>query len=96
MKRDARYNLIKSLVRDGQIKSFLDIFIYVPKTIVATDLGKNYGRFADLLNKIDQFTFEEVFLIGRFCRLNAEEMIKLYMSDYVKGKEQIEKSDTNT
>ena len=53
LQRDYRYGYIKLLLADGKIQSFLDIFDHVPKTIVANDLGKNVGRFTELMNRIE-------------------------------------------
>ncbi len=43
--RDPRYDLIRSMINDGKIVSFNDIFKFIPKTIVAKDLGKKVDRF---------------------------------------------------
>ena len=45
IKRDSRYNVIKAMIADGNIVTFNDIFEYIPKTIVAIDLGKKVDRF---------------------------------------------------
>jgi hypothetical protein len=82
--RDSRYRIIKPLLNEGQIQSFLDIFTYIPKSVVAADLGKKVDRFTELMNKIEKFTVEELFLIAGFCNLSITEMFRLVENEYVK------------
>jgi hypothetical protein len=39
MEKDHRYDLVKILIDNGEIKSFAQIFKYIPKSIVGRDLG---------------------------------------------------------
>lgn len=91
-KRDDRYDLIKSMMRDGKIKSLLDIFKYIPKTVVADDLGKKVDRFNELMNRVDQFTVEELFLMASWCNLSPEEILQLMLVEYRKSKKKITRS----
>jgi len=50
--RDPRYELVKPMVENGKIEVFTDIFKYIPKTKVATDLGKKVDRFNELMNNV--------------------------------------------
>lgn len=89
IKRDSRYNVIKAMVADGNIVTFNDIFEYIPKTIVATDLGKKVDRFNKLMNKVDGFTLEEIYRIGSFCGLSERQIYELVEAEYFKGKSKI-------
>jgi len=80
--RDPRYDLIKLLYEKGKIKSFNDIFKYVPKTTVANDLGKKVDRFTELLNRVGGFTFDEVAMIAGFCELEESVMFELIEKEY--------------
>lgn len=60
MQRDNRYIAVKSLIETGQIKVFGQIFHYIPKKVVYSDLGLNYYRFARLLKHPDLFTLREM------------------------------------
>lgn len=91
--RDKRYGYIKPMFKGGKIKSFNDIFLFVPKTIVATDLGKKVDRFTRLMKRIDRFTLEELFMIAAFCGLNEKQIIKLVMNEYFQQKEEIAKQE---
>jgi hypothetical protein len=87
--RDPRYDLIKSLYERGKIVSFNDIFKYVPKTVVANDLGKKVDRFTELINGIGGFTLNEIALIGNFCELEEELAFKLAEKEYFSQKQHI-------
>jgi hypothetical protein len=82
MQRDHRYEIIPALYETGHIKSFNDIFKYIPKTVVANDMGKKVDRFTTLMNKVGGFTVDEVMRIGHFCGLNVSEMLALIEKEY--------------
>jgi hypothetical protein len=85
--RDSRYDLIKPMLSEGKIVSFTDIFKYIPKTIVANDLGKKVDRFTVMMNQVEKFTLEELFRIAAFCRLTRDQMFGLMLKEYVKKHE---------
>lgn len=86
--RDDRYDLIKPMLSEGKINSFNDIFKYIPKTIVAKDLGKKVDRFTELMHNVEEFTVEELFTIANFCSLDEVQMLNLMLNEYrsAKGK----------
>ena len=85
--RDARYDLIKPMFIGGKIKTFSDIFKFIPKTVVATDLGKKVDRFTDLMNKVEGFTVQELFMMATFFELEESEMLSLVENQYKMSKE---------
>jgi plasmid maintenance system antidote protein VapI len=89
--RDERYSLIKRQVEYGEIKEFTDIFKFITKTQVATDLGKKTGTFTELMNNVQKFTFEEIFSIGNLFDLDEDTMIKLVMRQYHNRKDSMTK-----
>ncbi len=89
MERDPRYDLIRPMITEGKIISFTDIFKYIPKTIVARDLGKKVDRFTDLMNRVEKFTLEELFQIARNCEIPRMQILKLAEEEYAKGKNNI-------
>lgn len=91
--RDKRYGHIKPMFKTGKIKSFNDIFQFIPKTIDATDLGKKVDRFSVLMKRIDRFTLEELFMVASFCSLNEKQMIKLVMNEYFRQKGEPDKEE---
>ncbi|MES1160673.1 MAG: hypothetical protein ABUM51_07950 [Bacteroidota bacterium] len=86
MSRDHRYDLIRSLYDRGKIVAFNDIFKYVPKTIVANDLGKKVDRFNKLISKVGGFTLDELALIGKFCDLEDAIIFELAINEYTQQK----------
>ncbi|WP_431215069.1 hypothetical protein ACQ86N_10260 [Puia sp. P3] len=42
IKRDERYTIVRTMYEAGHVASFNDIFKYIPKTVVANDLGKKW------------------------------------------------------
>jgi len=87
--RDPRYSLIKPMIIGGKIVSFNDIFKFIPKTVVATDLGKKVDRFTELMHRVEGFTLEELFMIAKFCDLDESEMLKLAENEYTISKSKI-------
>lgn len=85
--RDPRYDLIKSMLSEGNIVFFTDIFKYIPKTVVANDLGKKVDRFTVMMNHVEKFTLEEVFRLAAMCKLTDEQMYTLMHNEYAKKRE---------
>jgi hypothetical protein len=92
LKRDERYELVKPMLEIGKIKSFQDIFKFVPKTIVAADLGTKVDRLTKLMKRIEKFTLEDIFTIARYCELSVHEMLVLVEAEYVQNKDRIKKT----
>ncbi|HTI89823.1 MAG TPA: hypothetical protein VL727_04500 [Puia sp.] len=82
MKRDDLYETIRPLFEQGLIRRFRDIFQYVAESTFAADLGKKTERFKELIEQVDQFTVEEIVLMGSLVNLSLGEMISLIIADY--------------
>ena len=87
--RDPRYDLIKPMILGGKIVVFSDIFKFIPKTVVATDLGKKVVRFSELMRRVECFTLEELFMIAKFCDLDEAQILDLAVNEYLKNKGKI-------
>jgi len=95
--RDTRYDLITPMIDSGKIESFNDIFKYIPKTVVANDLGKKVDRFTALMNRVEKFTVEELFTIARFCSISESKILELMYNEHIKNKrKKIIKSKTSS
>ncbi|HEY4063130.1 MAG TPA: hypothetical protein VGM30_14590 [Puia sp.] len=90
-KRDTRYDLIEPMIATGKITSFNDIFKYIPKTVVARDLGKKVDRFSELMVRVDKFTLEDLFIIARFCSIDEITILTLVKAEYLKNKSKIQR-----
>ena len=93
IKRDNRYNLIKLLHANGEIQILNDIFNYVPKTVVATDLGKKVTDFNVLLARPDNFELREIYRIGSLCGLSDQDAYLLVEAQYLRLKKPNRNSD---
>lgn len=80
--RDIRYTVIKPLYVEGKLKTFMEIFKYVPRTVVAGDLGKKVARFSAQLNHLENFDLGDLFLIGNLCNLTRTQMLKLMTMEF--------------
>lgn len=74
---DHRYSTIRPMLDLGRIKSFADIFTYLPKSVVAADLGKNLKRFNQLLLHVEYFPIKDLVAIASLCGLTRMEMFRL-------------------
>jgi len=92
IKRDERYEFVRPMLEIGKIKTFLDIFKFVPKTIVAADLGTKVDRLTKLMRRIDKFTLGDFLTIARYCDLSVHEILVLVEAEYEQNKERIKKA----
>jgi hypothetical protein len=53
------------MVKLGELKEFRDIFRYLSKTAVAKRLGREKGRFTELIENPDGFTLHELVQLSR-------------------------------
>lgn len=76
MTKHKGYDLVKPMFVSGKLKQFSDIFNFelVPKTTVAKDLGKEKGRFNELIANPDDFIYQEIKRFGALCAMAPFEM----------------------
>ncbi len=82
MTRDERYHSIKPLFERNKLQTFKDIFTVVPKSVVASDLGKKNDRFMQMTDHPGDFTVQEIVLIGNFCSLTLSDMFTLIGKEF--------------
>ena len=70
------------LLDQGRIKKLTDIFIYIPRTVLANDMGKNLKRLNELLDRLENFTIKDLLLIGNLCSLTRKEMLTLLDAEF--------------
>ena len=88
---DHRYAVIRPLYEEGKIKTFMDIFKYVPRTVIAGDLGKKVARFSAQLSHPENFDLSDLFLIGNLCQLSRTQMLKLMTMEFAIRDNEIDK-----
>ncbi len=74
------------MVETGKIICFNDIFRYIPKTVVAKDLGKKVDRFNTLMSRVEDFTLKDLFIMAGFFDIDEEVIVRLVMNDYKRNK----------
>ena len=80
--QDHRYPTIKPMLDQGRIKKLTDIFTYIPKTILAQDIGKNLKRLNELLDRLENLTVKDLLAIGNLCSLSRREMLLLLDAEF--------------
>jgi len=88
--RDKRYGLIQVNYDKGNIKSFKDIFNYVPKSVIARDLGTRVRRFNKMIDKMENVTLKELSMIATFCEIDEAIMFHLAEKEYFLSKTKFE------
>lgn len=61
---DPRYKAVKLLIQKKQLRSFQDIFTYIPMTVIAGDLRTNNNRMGRLTYNPGELTYEEGYLLA--------------------------------
>ncbi|HEX6428768.1 MAG TPA: hypothetical protein VF008_13830 [Niastella sp.] len=69
-KKDPRYKVINIMIKAGAIKSFKEIFVHLPKTVVAKDLHMNNNRMTRLIEYPGGFTFEDIATIAKMTGID--------------------------
>ena len=80
--QDQRYPTIKPMLDGGRIRKLTDIFIYIPKTVLAQDIGKNLKRVNELLERLESLTVKDLVVIGNLCSLSRREMFLLLDAEF--------------
>jgi hypothetical protein len=82
MAKDRRYNLIKPKLARKDITTFSDLFNTLPRTLVAKDLGKEKGRFNELVANPNEFTFSELRKLSENCELDIKTISMLITNEH--------------
>jgi hypothetical protein len=82
MQLDSRYDLIEVMIAKGNITQLSDIFKYIPKTVVAKNLGIKVARFSAMIKKVQKFRLEELFQIARHCKITRMRILQLAEAEY--------------
>ena len=82
MEKDERYKAVKRLIEKGDITEFNEMFKFIPKTVVARDLGAAPARFSEKMNQIEKFTLHDIFAIARILEVDNLAVLKLAANQY--------------
>ena len=86
MEKDRRFTDVNIAYRKGLIRSFPDIFNYIPKTVVYKALGKKFEYFERRLKDPTLFTMGELMEIARLFDLPEDTFYNLVARDVVRSK----------
>jgi hypothetical protein len=86
MVRDPRYNLIRPKYKRDEIRLFSDIFQTLPRSLVAKDLGKEKGRFNELVDNPNEFTWLELKKFSSNCEMSISEFCLLIEKEHPNDK----------
>lgn len=84
MPKDARYKAVKSLIEAGGVKQLKELFLYIPRKTVYTDMGMNYARFKRLEAAPEKFTIEELYQMSVLFDVKHQSIIDLVLAQMSK------------
>jgi len=87
--RDPRFQAVQSMHKTGGLKSFNDIFLLVPKTVIANKMGKKVDRFNELMSDVGEFTLDEIAFVASLFDISVNDMVQLWLKEYSMQKENI-------
>ncbi len=79
-----RITAVKNLLESGEFESIKDVFIYIPRSVVAENIRVNNTRFKRMIDNVARFRFEELQRIAKFLGVDAQIIIDLVNNDLIK------------
>jgi hypothetical protein len=80
MVQDKRYNTVRFLIEGGHISEFVEIFEYIPLSVVALDMGNNYVRFKRLVGNPSRIKLTDIFILARLFGITEMAMVALILA----------------
>jgi hypothetical protein len=90
--KDQRYKVVNIMIQEGAVKSFKDIFTYMPKSVISKALGKNNNRMGELIEEPTGFTFAEIITIAKLIEVDFAVVAGLIVKP---GRSKIKQSKRN-
>lgn len=66
----------------GKIIHFRDLFHFIPKTIVARDMGINNVRFTRLIEETEEFTLKDLLQLSALMEMKPISLVKLALDQH--------------
>jgi hypothetical protein len=84
--KDRRYKTVKILIDNGHVKTLLDLFDAIPRSIVANDFGTNFPRFHRLINNVEHLRLKEIYTLANLFDVDEEKVLRLAHNQYMNKK----------
>lgn len=79
----------------GKITEFSQIFLYVPKSVMAADLNSSHRRLTRLSNQLDKLELGEIFAISRLIGVKMEVIYFISEKEFLSKKAEVTKKRKN-
>jgi hypothetical protein len=81
MIKENRYNIVRIFIEKGDIKTIPQIFDYIPKSVVSTELKTNNNRFTRLINDPLEFKLIELSKIAKAIGIETKVLVNMALQD---------------
>jgi plasmid maintenance system antidote protein VapI len=78
MAKDPRYSSVNKLITNSSLESFSDVLAFVPKTVLARDLGIHHITFNKLIKSPERFTLKNIYHIASLFGVDKKAMLELF------------------
>lgn len=85
MAKVSRIKIIKSLIDDGRLLAFAEIFDYATKAEIAKAMGINYTRLLNLIKNPKKLKYEESISIAKILGVTGRQISDL-VHNQIEGK----------
>lgn len=72
---DPRYSTIHGLLKEGEIKTFTGIFIWIPYTVVARDIDTNNPRMKKMVANPSLWTLGEIYRLAELIGWDPKKLL---------------------
>ena len=80
---DSRFGHVHSIYKAGDLKDFVQIFVIIPKSVVAKVLGVNISTLGKKMLRPQLFTLEEILHLAKLFDMPHEALAKLMVDAVV-------------
>jgi hypothetical protein len=86
MTKDRRYKTINQLISSGHIKTLVELFDTIPKSVVARDLGVSLDRFTKMIHEVERFSIKNLFKLAVLIEIDELLILELVYKQHKTGK----------
>ena len=79
MPKDARFEIVAIMYRAGKIKSFRDLFKYIPKTVVTVAMGKRATAMNAIIKDPKRLTLKDIVKLSKLYEISPASIFELAM-----------------